>query len=173
MVLDALSAHLAEYGQGDDGLIFAGEEGRPLRRTRFSHHWRPVAAWAGLEPGVGFHVRRHFYASSLIRYGESVKVVQERLGHASASETLDTYSHLWPDAEDRTREAVERHFRGLRCHVRVRVAVGLASPLVSGCGDGEPACRRGSVPGLLAGSGSVTIHLCGLPGVVAGPATPS
>ena len=36
------------------------------------------------------------------------KVVQERLGHTSAVETLQTYSHLWPDDEDRTRSAVER-----------------------------------------------------------------
>ena len=36
-----------------------------------------------------------------------VKVVQARLGHASASETLDTYSHLWPDSDDRTRTAVD------------------------------------------------------------------
>lgn len=42
----------------------------------------------------------------MIRHGESVKVVQERLGHATAAETLDTYSHLWPDSEDRTRSAV-------------------------------------------------------------------
>jgi integrase len=34
-------------------------------------------------------------------------VVQKRLGHKSAVETLDTYSHLWPDSEDRTREAVD------------------------------------------------------------------
>jgi integrase len=56
---------------------------------------------------VHFHDLRHFYASLLIRHGESVKVIQARLGHASASETLDTYSHLWPDSEDRTREAVD------------------------------------------------------------------
>jgi integrase len=36
-----------------------------------------------------------------------VKVVQTRLGHATAGETLDTYSHLWPDDEDRTRAAVD------------------------------------------------------------------
>ncbi len=46
-------------------------------------------------------------ASLLIRHGESVKVVQARLGHATAAETLDTYSHLWPDSEDRTREAID------------------------------------------------------------------
>ena len=36
-----------------------------------------------------------------------MKTVQARLGHASATETLDTYSHLWPDSDDRTRDAVD------------------------------------------------------------------
>jgi integrase len=50
---------------------------------------------------------RHYYASLLIRHNESVKVVQARLGHASAAETLDTYSDRWPASEDRTRLAVD------------------------------------------------------------------
>ena len=29
------------------------------------------------------------------------------IGHASAAETLDTYSHLWPDSDDRTRAAID------------------------------------------------------------------
>ena len=41
-----------------------------------------------------------------IQHGESVKV-EARTGHASASETLDTYAHLWPDPEDRTRVPVD------------------------------------------------------------------
>ena len=69
--------------------------------------WRPAARAAGLSAGTGMHSLRHYYASLLIRYGESVKTVQARLGHASASETLDTYSHLWPDSDDGTREAVD------------------------------------------------------------------
>lgn len=56
---------------------------------------------------VVFHDLRHYYASLLIRHGASVKVVQARLGHKSAGETLDTYSHLWPDDDDRTRGAVD------------------------------------------------------------------
>jgi integrase len=55
----------------------------------------------------GFQALRHYYASILIRHCESVKTVQARLGHASAVETLDTYSHLWPDSDDRTREAID------------------------------------------------------------------
>lgn len=34
-------------------------------------------------------------------------MVQSRLGHASAAETLDVYSHLWPDSDDQTRDAVD------------------------------------------------------------------
>jgi integrase len=62
---------------------------------------------AGAPKDTTFHDLRHYYASLLIRHGESVQVVQKRLGHATAAETLDTYSHLWPDSEDRTREAID------------------------------------------------------------------
>jgi integrase len=69
--------------------------------------WRAAVNAAGAPAGTGFHELRHYYASLLIRHGESVKVVQARLGHASAAETLDIYSHLWPDSDDRTREAID------------------------------------------------------------------
>lgn len=88
-------------------MIFTNASGEPIRRTRFSDVWRPAARTAGLQEGVAFHALRHYYASLLIRHGESVKVVQARLGHASAAETLDTYTHLWPDSEDLTRAAVD------------------------------------------------------------------
>ena len=108
VVIDELARHLAAYPVGRSGLIFTGPDGEPLRRSRFSERvWRPAARSVGLAPKVGMHSLRHYYASLLIRHGESVKVVQARLGHASASETLDTYSHLWPDSDDTTREAVQ------------------------------------------------------------------
>ena len=49
---------------------------------------------------------RHYAASVLIDQGASVKAVQRHLGHASATTTLDTYAHLWPDSEDVTRRAL-------------------------------------------------------------------
>ncbi|PRY47423.1 site-specific recombinase XerD [Geodermatophilus tzadiensis] len=116
VVLDALAAHLAEWPT--DGLVFNTELGAPIRRTAFSARvWRPAVRRAGLS-GVTFHSLRHFYASLLIRHGESVKTVQARLGHASAAETLDTYSHLWPDSDDRTRAAVDSVMRGSADYVR-------------------------------------------------------
>ena len=70
---------------------------------------------AGREPappvvvpdGASMHDLRHFYASVLIKHRESVKTVQKRLGHSKPSITLDIYTHLWPDDEDTTRDAVE------------------------------------------------------------------
>jgi len=67
---------------------------------------------AELPAGETFHSLRHYYASLLIRHSESVKTVQARLGHATAAETLDTYSHLWPDSDDRTREAIDEVLGG-------------------------------------------------------------
>lgn len=104
---EALAEHLAKYPAGEHGLIFTTAAGGPVRRTKFWDTWRAAVEAAGMPTGLRFHELRHFYASLLIRFGESVKVVQERLGHASAAETLDTYSHLWPDSEDRTRAAVD------------------------------------------------------------------
>lgn len=133
VVVDVLAAHLAAHPAGPDGFVFTTDNGEPIRRTRFSGEvWRPatkaalkvygdelakvakIAAAAGKTASTAkapatftFHDLRHYYASLLIRHGESVKTVQARLGHASASETLDTYSHLWPDSDDRTREAID------------------------------------------------------------------
>ncbi|HUZ20624.1 MAG TPA: tyrosine-type recombinase/integrase [Acidimicrobiales bacterium] len=107
VVTEALAAHLARYPAGPGELIFTTGEGQPIRRVTFGNVWRIAVAKAGAPAGTGFHALRHYYASLLIRHGESVKVVQVRLGHASARETLDTYSHLWPDSEDQTRAAVD------------------------------------------------------------------
>jgi len=106
VVVDVLAAHLAEFPAGPDGLIFTDDESRAIRRTSFSRVWRPAVTKAKAE-GTGMHALRHYYASLLIRHGESVTTVQARLGHATAAETLDTYAHLWPDSDDRTREAVD------------------------------------------------------------------
>ena len=123
VVVDALATHLAQFPAEPGGLVFR-LSGKPITRSAFGHRWRDAVAAAGLPAGTGFHALRHYYASLLIRHGESVKTVQARLGHASAVETLDTYSHLWPDSDDRTRDAID-----------------------SVLGTAADALRTGSVPG--------------------------
>jgi integrase len=113
VVGEALAVHIERWPPGPDGLLFTNGSGGPIRRNRFNEVWRSAARRADVE-GLRFHDLRHFYASLLIRHGESVRVVQARLGHASASETLDTYAHLWADNEERTRAAVDDVLGGRR-----------------------------------------------------------
>jgi integrase len=60
----------------------------------------------GLPEGFSFHDLRHYLASLLIASGADIKTVQARMRHASARTTLDTYGHLWPDADESTRSAI-------------------------------------------------------------------
>jgi hypothetical protein len=43
----------------------------------------------------------------MIRQGASIKAVQKQLGHATASITLDTYGHLFPDELDALADRLE------------------------------------------------------------------
>jgi integrase len=61
-------------------------------RTRVRWFRKAIGA-AGISDVVPLHDLRHFYAGLLIHRGASVKTVQARLGHKSATETLDTYGH--------------------------------------------------------------------------------
>jgi integrase len=60
----------------------------------------------GLPEGFSFHDLRHYLASLLIASGADIKTVQARMRHATARTTLDTYGHMWPDADESTRTAV-------------------------------------------------------------------
>ena len=99
-----LSAAVAKWGgetvvtdvQGRQAGPWALE--RALRRARARVDSLPV--------GFRFHDLRHYFASLLIGNGADVKVVQTRLRHASAVTTLNTYGHLWPDADESARAAV-------------------------------------------------------------------
>ena len=110
-VAAVMRSHLAVFPattRPDHGaLVFTTPAGEPIRRNRFGEVWRAAVVRSGAHPDLTYHDLRHYYASLLIRHGESVKVVQRRLGHKTAQETLDTYGHLWPDSDDRTRDAVD------------------------------------------------------------------
>ena len=105
--LDELAEHLRRWPAEPGELVFRSSKGRPILRTTLNGRWRRTVERAGLPAGTRLHHLRHHYASVLIDGGESVKVVQERLGHASAVETLRTYSHLFPSSDERTRMVVE------------------------------------------------------------------
>jgi integrase len=101
-LLTILSAHVE---LGHRGVwLFAGAEDDPPHQNTVGYRWRQTATKAKVE-GFTLHSLRHFYASGLIAAGCDVVTVQRALGHAKPTTTLETYSHLWPSAEDKTRKA--------------------------------------------------------------------
>lgn len=111
VALDALAAHMAAYPPGESGLVFTRPDGLPIIRTSFHGGvWRPTLERAGMPAKTHFHHLRHTYASVLVDGGASVKVVQSRMGHRTASMTLDTYVHLWEGNDEQTRSMVEDVF---------------------------------------------------------------
>lgn len=95
-----LHAELRELCRGKAGidLVFtAPRGGYVLHRTFWSRVWLPAVRH--LEPRPRIHDLRHSHASVLPGNGVPPHVVQARLGHESIKTTVDTYSHLMPDAQ--------------------------------------------------------------------------
>lgn len=78
---------------------------------RVQRHYRTAHPDRDL-PRLTVHELRHTHASLLFEAGQSVKVVQERLGHASAQVTLNTYAHLLHDAQTRAAAALDELLAG-------------------------------------------------------------
>ena len=108
VVAAALAAHLVEWPAHPQlGVIFTNQWGGPIQAHPFAAVFAAAAARAGLPAWATPHDCRHYYASALIQGGASAKVLQSRLGHSSATTSLDTYGHLFPDEEDRTRATID------------------------------------------------------------------
>lgn len=106
-LVDLLAQHVADFGTiGDEQWLFTGEGDQPPHQNTVGYWWRKTLRVAGLSD-IKLHDLRHFYASGLIAAGCDVVTVQRSLGHAKATTTLNTYAHLWPTAEDRTRKAAQ------------------------------------------------------------------
>ena len=104
---EQLAAHVAR--QGPEDLVFTGvRRGSPLRAAIFRRGHFDAAAKAIGIPGLHPHELRHTAASLAIAAGADVKVVQQMLGHASATMTMDTYGHLFENRLDEVADALDR-----------------------------------------------------------------
>jgi integrase len=87
-------------GKEPDDFVFTAPKGGLLRLQNFRHViFDPAVRASGLD-GLTPHGLRHTAASLAIASGADVKVVQQMLGHASATMTLDLYGHLYGDRLD-------------------------------------------------------------------------
>jgi hypothetical protein len=75
--------------------VFARPDGEPIHPEYISRTFERLVAKHGLAR-IRFHDLRHTHATLLLKAGVAVKVVSERLGHASPGFTLNVYQHVLP-----------------------------------------------------------------------------
>jgi integrase len=108
--LDALHAHRkAMLAEGHrTAVVFVDADGGYLRRPNvLRRSFGPAMAKAEV-PTIRFHDLRHTAATLLLAAGENVKVVSERLGHATTKITLDVYAHVLPTMQKSAADTMQK-----------------------------------------------------------------
>ena len=103
---------LDEQGECDEtwvesGLVFTAANGAALDPESVSRYWRQAVKRVMLPP-IRLHDLRHTHATLALQAGVHPKVVSERLGHATVSITLDTYSHAIPAMQEEAAALIAR-----------------------------------------------------------------
>jgi integrase len=102
---DALAVQCV--GKAPDNFVFASPHGAILRNGKLRRtYFDPAARAVGLR-GLAPHALRNTAASLAIAAGANVMAVQSLLGRASATTTLDGYSHLFGDQLDAVADAMD------------------------------------------------------------------
>jgi integrase len=83
----------------DSAYVFTAENGAALDPESVTRYFRQAVAKSMLPP-IRLHDLRHTHATLALQAGIHPKVVSERLGHATISITLDTYSHAIPAMQE-------------------------------------------------------------------------
>jgi site-specific recombinase XerD len=96
-----------EYGSLDSDYVFVNLWGRPHGRPMTYPAVYDLVSRLRAVTGIAFgpHHFRHTYATGLLRRGAGMESVQQLLGHASVTTTIDTYGHLTVEDARRTLQA--------------------------------------------------------------------
>lgn len=76
-----------------DNLVFTNELGGHLVSWTVERKYKDIVTSIG-RPDARFHDLRHSYAVASLSAGDDIKTLQDNLGHATASFTLDVYGHV-------------------------------------------------------------------------------
>jgi integrase len=108
-LVELLKALKVMQSGSNDSFCFQDALGRPLDPDAIYDVLRDAQTAAEVK-SFGLHGLRHLYSSLLGESGAPVKHAQSRLGHASATTTLDIYSHILTDDGQKYAKRVEDAF---------------------------------------------------------------
>lgn len=116
---DFLAERLAEekieqrYIANRLNLVFINKDnGDHLRAKTVINDFKEICKRIG-RPSARFHDLRHTYATNCLELGDSIKTVQSNLGHATASFTLATYTHVSSTAKIQSAKKLDELYNQL------------------------------------------------------------
>ena len=95
-----------------DNLVFTDEMGGHLAISTFYKTFKRIAASIG-RPDARPHDLRHTAATVAIASGADIKSVQDLLGHATASFTLNVYAHSSDQMKKDTAARMQSYYDNL------------------------------------------------------------
>jgi integrase len=96
----------------DSGFVFTNPMGEHLKTHTVYKNFKTVVKKLGYD-SARFHDLRHAYAVASIKSGDDIKTVQENLGHATASFTLDVYGHVTSQMKRESAARMEKFIRSV------------------------------------------------------------
>ena len=102
-----LRAAAGDEWDNSEDMVFTNQTGGYLSYRTVYDCFKRIVKKIGI-PNVRFHDLRHSYAVASIQAGDDIKTVQENLGHATASFTLDVYGHVTAQMRKNSAERMER-----------------------------------------------------------------
>ena len=90
---------LREFSTDTEKLQIFQDSPITLTKNAIEKQYKKILARDSSLKKIRIHDFRHSHASLLINQGEDYLIVKERLGHASITTTIDTYSHLYPSKQ--------------------------------------------------------------------------
>lgn len=112
---EQLQNHLATgiAWQNKHNLVFTSEVGKHIVPTTLRKHFKKIATEIG-RPDARFHDLRHTYAVTALQEGDDSKTVQENLGHATASFTLNVYGHVSEKMKQESANRMQKYYENIK-----------------------------------------------------------
>lgn len=103
-----------QYGEcyESSDFVFTNELDQHLKAHTVYVNYKKIVKEIGLDE-FRFHDLRHSYAVASIRSGDDIKTVQEHLGHATASFTLDVYGHVTEKMQQESAARMEQFIKAM------------------------------------------------------------
>ena len=94
-------------------LVFTNEYGVHLTGSAVYKALKTIVCGMGLD-AIRFHDLRHSFALYALQNGDSLKDIQEAMGHTTITTTMNVYGHISPQRKQASAERMDAFIASVR-----------------------------------------------------------